>query len=164
MSVIIRKAVLADISALLDMSEQGRIFHNRLLNDYFADLDLETEKSFLEKAVTDKDKMFFVAQKNDAVVGMLSCFFKTLPYLRYPSVCHVDTLYVEEKYRGEGIGRLLMQNLKEICIRLGVDEMDLSVYTGNEKALAFYRSMGFTAKKQELKLDLQSEKSESINL
>ncbi|MBO4644617.1 MAG: GNAT family N-acetyltransferase [Alphaproteobacteria bacterium] len=157
MSVIIRKALLSDVPALLDMSVQGRIFHNRLLDNYFADINPETEKSFLEKVVTDNDKMCFIALKDDIAVGMLFCFFKTLPFLRRPSVCHVDTLFVDEKCRNQGIGRLLMQNLKEICIRQGVDEIELAVYEGNDKALAFYHSMDFAEKKRELKLDLHSE-------
>ena len=63
MSVFIRKASLSDVPALLDMSIQARIFHNHLLDNYFADMDVQVEKDFLEKSVADKDKIFLWRKK-----------------------------------------------------------------------------------------------------
>ena len=155
MPVLIRKAVLADLPALLKLSEQARVFHNRLLNNYFADINPQTERAFLEKAVQEENKIFLVALKDEETIGMLSAGLKTLPYLSRSYVCQVDTLCVDENHRREGIGRLLISELKKICADADVDEIDLSVYMGNSEAFSFYESLGFSVKKQEMRLDLK---------
>jgi len=155
MSVSIRKAVLADLPALLKLSMQARDFHNRLLNNYFANIDPQTESAFLEKAIQEENKIFLVARKEKETVGMLSAGFKNLPYLSRPRVCLVDTVCVDENHRREGIGKLLISELKNLCMREDIDEIDLSVYVGNAKAFSFYEDLGFSAKKHELRLDIK---------
>lgn len=146
MSVLIRKAVNADVSALLVLIAQARSFHNGLTDNYFADIDPNMERGFLEKGFQEKDAFFLVAQEENIIVGLLLAYFRNLPYLRRSSVCQIDTVCVEERYRHKGIGRLLMQNLKRECQQKGIDEIQLSVYAANPDAVRFYESFGFKVK------------------
>ena len=55
----------------------------------------------------------------------------------------VDELYVEEKFRGTGVGRRAMEFVEERARELGVNAMHLEVDRGNDAALALYRRIGY---------------------
>lgn len=54
----------------------------------------------------------------------------------------INDLYVQEEHRGKGLGRRLMQAGMAELKQRGAEEVDLQVAGNNEKALAFYESLG----------------------
>ena len=57
-----------------------------------------------------------------------------------PDAAEVSALYVLEAYQGQGLGRMLM----DACLdRLERPRVALYVLEGNEKAIGFYKHMGF---------------------
>lgn len=55
----------------------------------------------------------------------------------------LDSIYVEEDYRGAGVGRALMERALAWMDEEGVNYRFLEVRVGNEGALRFYRRFGF---------------------
>jgi GNAT superfamily N-acetyltransferase len=55
----------------------------------------------------------------------------------------VDELYVEEKFRGKGLGRRAMEFVEQRARELGVNAIHLEVDRGNEAALGLYRRTGY---------------------
>lgn len=58
---------------------------------------------------------------------------------------HVGALeiFIEESWRGKGVGRALMDDmLREVTAR-GIEKLSLAVYADNLRAIALYRSLGF---------------------
>ena len=55
----------------------------------------------------------------------------------------IDELYVEEKYRRQGLGRRAMEFVEERARELGVNAIHLEVDHGNEPALGLYRRVGY---------------------
>ncbi len=51
---------------------------------------------------------------------------------------YIAGIFVDEKYRSQGIGKMLLDDIKEIQ-----DELVLHVYEKNKSALGFYRREGF---------------------
>lgn len=52
-------------------------------------------------------------------------------------------LFIEEKYRGKGIGKKLLQKMQDFFKDNGCDSIWLSVFVPNAKAKAIYESFGF---------------------
>jgi diamine N-acetyltransferase len=52
-------------------------------------------------------------------------------------------LYVLEKHTGKGIGKRLMGWAEQKFAALGADEVYISVFSENHRAIGFYRSFGF---------------------
>ena len=150
----IRKAGLSDMSVLVDLAVQARIFHNRLSDNYFADPDPLAEKEFFKQAVADENKIVLAAQRDKAVVGFVLASLKKVPYLRRPFVCTVDTVCVDQNYRHEGIGKALMTDLRRQCEQIGVDEIRLGVFAANTAGVSFYQSLGFVLQEQKMQLFL----------
>lgn len=55
----------------------------------------------------------------------------------------LDELYIRERYRGQGIGRKVIQFLEEICQSLDIQVLNLEVERRNTFAQSFYRQVGF---------------------
>jgi len=55
---------------------------------------------------------------------------------------HIVDLYVSEQYRGQGIGRALMEKASEICRTFGGTQLFWAVYEPNESAIRFYEKLG----------------------
>ncbi|NJK51753.1 MAG: GNAT family N-acetyltransferase [Leptolyngbyaceae cyanobacterium SU_3_3] len=55
----------------------------------------------------------------------------------------VDEIYVQEKYRRQGIGKKSLQFAEEICRGRGVQALHLEVERENTNAQAVYRKAGF---------------------
>jgi GNAT superfamily N-acetyltransferase len=55
---------------------------------------------------------------------------------------YLEDLFVRPEYRGRGIGKALLVQLAERCVREGLTRLEWSVLDWNEPALRFYRSLG----------------------
>ena len=55
----------------------------------------------------------------------------------------VQELYVDEKYRGQGIGQALMKKMEEYFRGKGCDIVYVDVFAPNKNAYEFYRECGY---------------------
>jgi putative acetyltransferase len=81
-----------------------------------------------------------VALDGDLVVGSLS-----LRRDEHPATQHVATfgMFVVASHRGRGVGTALMEQALTWARRFGVERIELTVYPGNQAAIALYRKFGF---------------------
>jgi ribosomal protein S18 acetylase RimI-like enzyme len=61
-----------------------------------------------------------------------------------PDEGQIHSLVVDETYRGEGLGGVILRHLEEDAIGLGKRRVVLQVITSNVRARAFYRSAGYS--------------------
>jgi GNAT superfamily N-acetyltransferase len=54
----------------------------------------------------------------------------------------LDDIYVEERFRGRGIGRAIMVHLADIAVSSGCARFEWMVLDWNEAAIGFYRKLG----------------------
>lgn len=55
---------------------------------------------------------------------------------------NLDDLFVKESFRGQSIGKLLMDGLKESCVQKKVNYVRWEVQLDNLKAVKFYENLG----------------------
>ena len=67
----------------------------------------------------------------------------------------IGLLYVEPEQRGSGIGRALLDEMKRYFQSKNCDTLRLKVLSGNQRAIAFYETYGFTAREIEMITKLQ---------
>lgn len=70
----------------------------------------------------------FVYEDNDDIRGFISIINNDF----------IGALFVEKNYQSQGIGKSLIDYAKNLY-----DNLSLAVYKENEKALEFYKNMGF---------------------
>ena len=96
-----------------------------------------------------------VAFEEDQAVGLAIFFSEFSTWLGTPGV-YIQDLYVARQLRGSGLGRDLLKSVQEHTGKWGSCYMKLSVYDGNQKAIAFYRHLGFELRADEQTLVLKS--------
>ncbi len=60
-----------------------------------------------------------------------------------PPVGHILNIAVDPAFRGQGLGKRLLEYALQYCRRLGADQVELEVRTDNEIAIALYQKYGF---------------------
>ena len=103
--------------------------------------DLEAVRSRLSELLEEPRARVLVAE-NGGVVGMASLWIK--PDLAHgDTVVEVPTLVVAEGSRREGVGKLLMEEIRRLSAENGAELIELVATTQNVAAREFYRSLGF---------------------
>lgn len=83
-----------------------------------------------------------VAEVNGMVVGFISViFYKTLYHKGGTAL--INELVISNNYRGKGIGRLLVEKVKEEALKRGMDELEVGTEITNKRAQSFYKKCGF---------------------
>ena len=144
-AVCVRAAVPQDREPLARLRRQAEAVHARLLPDYFR----ESLLSDAREAPPATGSAILVAERVDAprdVLGYVSVNLVDTP--RDPAMTprrrvHVDTVVVEDKVRGSGIGTALMRAAADWARRREAAELVLTVWSDNQAAEALYRRAGF---------------------
>ncbi|AGN01999.1 GNAT family acetyltransferase [Salinarchaeum sp. Harcht-Bsk1] len=86
----------------------------------------------------DGDRAVFVAERDDAIVGVVDA-----AYVPETGTGDVLWLHVHPDYRGEGIGRRLFEAATDWLADAGADHVRGLVLSNNADGNAFYRELGF---------------------
>lgn len=89
-------------------------------------------------------RLFLVEQAPGAApVGFILLSAPNLPVELRPDDMELTRIYLLHRHHGGGLGRRLMETAVEAARAAGAKRLLLGVYSGNEKALAFYARHGF---------------------
>ena len=102
----------------------------------------EAVRKRLEELLETPRSQVLVVENGRGVVGAVSFWIK-------PDLAHGDTvvevpmLVVAEDHRRNGVGRLLMEEVRSIASENGASQIELVTTTANVAAREFYHSLGF---------------------
>ena len=82
-----------------------------------------------------------IAYAGDDPAGM-AVFFHTYSPFRGRQGLYVEDIFVEERWRGQGLGKALMAYIANLAVQRGCARLEWSVLDWNEPAIGFYRSLG----------------------
>lgn len=96
----------------------------------------------------------YVAQAGEQVVGVMLVAFCHSGNASHVErdVLYIDSMAVEEGYRGRGIGHAFFETARQLCREKGMQSIELQVLAENQAACAMYRSCGFTDKAIKMEL------------
>jgi ribosomal protein S18 acetylase RimI-like enzyme len=90
----------------------------------------------------DSGRNMFGAFDGDRLVGIVAVGRESSIKARHKG--YVRAMYVDEAYRGRGVGRRLMEHALAFAATMdGVRRLTISVTAGNVEATALYESLGF---------------------
>ncbi len=96
----------------------------------------------------------FVVFKGSDPVGYMVVKIKKNPaWYGGNSYGYIETIYVEEKDRGEGLATKLFMETKKWLKQKGVKEIKLRVFTNNQKAIRLYKKWGFESVVLEMRVN-----------
>ncbi|WP_010214362.1 GNAT family N-acetyltransferase [Sphingomonas sp. PAMC 26621] len=82
-----------------------------------------------------------IASLDGTPVGMALFFHNFSTWTGWRGL-YLEDLYVTPEARGSGVGKALLKHLAALAVERGCTRFEWSVLDWNEKAIAFYRSVG----------------------
>ncbi len=127
--VVIRRARYRDVKSIF-----------RIHLDSLGGLDEEDYEWFAGLLkIKSRRRKVLVAEYNGEIAGFIIAY-------KYRDRAYIDSLAVDKKFRGLGIGRRLLESLEKILLEEGVETISLSVKKDNYNALGFYIKQGYVVK------------------
>lgn len=137
MEIYFKAAQESDIDVMLGFMRE--------LYEYDGSIPFEEPETrvALEQIIKDDSlgRVWLIVQNNIAIGYVVLTFGYSLEYHGRDAI--VDELYLQEDYRGRGIGTKSLEFVTEVCRSLGVHALHLEVERTNVKAQNFYRKFGF---------------------
>ena len=143
MSIKIRKAQHQDF---LDI--------HRLIMEFATFIRTPEKVSITPQQMIKDQNMFkcMLAEVDGEIVGFATFFFAY--YSWTGKAIYLDDLYVTDNYRGQGVGKLLFEEVLLIGKKEGCYKMKWQVSNWNDKAQEFYKSKGAVIDDTEINCDL----------
>ncbi|KAB0802268.1 hypothetical protein PPYR_04454 [Photinus pyralis] len=136
-SVIIREAKKEDMHQVCQLIKDLAVFEN------CEDQCKMTPELLMEDGFDTENPLFksFVADRNNQVIGYAIYFNSYSTWLGKSTF--LEDLYVDSKYRGQGIGRKLFLSVAKVAKQNKSKRLDLHCLAWNP-ALEFYKKIGAT--------------------
>ena len=139
MSISVRPATAKDVTAIGQLTNQF-VQYLRDLGDT-SDLNMTTEVILRDGFGEQPAFSGLVAEQNNVVVGYLFYHFG-YDVDNAARNLHVLDLYMDQNFRGQGIGKALMKTAAKLCREVGGTELFWAVYNKNKLAMSFYEAIG----------------------
>jgi ribosomal protein S18 acetylase RimI-like enzyme len=131
----IRQATHADLAQLTALFDQYRVFYGKPSDEVSA-------KEFLKQRLTQADSVIFVAESDAALKGFTQ-LYPLFSSVRMKKLWLLNDLYVNEKYRGQGVSVALIDAAKNLCRESGACGMFLETAKSNVIGNKLYPRTGF---------------------
>lgn len=115
---------------------------NSLLSQLGADYILC--ESLLNQIIESENNYLFVAKDKEQIVGTLTLVFCPIPT---GLKAWIEDVVVDEKQRGRGIARMLVERAIDVAKDRGVSSLNLTSRPEREAANRLYQSLGFDIRK-----------------
>ena len=152
--MLIRRAENMDIPKIHDLLGQVCLVHHNGRPDLFKYGARKYTDDALAEMISDDEKPIFVAvdDKNE-VLGYAFCIFEqhiNNNILTDVKTLYIDDLCVDEKLRGQHIGKQLYDYVVSFAKQSGCYNLTLNVWNCNQSAMKFYESCGLKPQKTHL--------------
>ena len=145
--MIIRKAELKDIDAILDLLSQVLEIHAEMRPDIFQTGKTKYTKEALARKI--ENEMIYVAEEDKKVIGHLFLELQSTENnnnMKPLKILYIDDICVDKNHTNGGVGSKLFDFVKEKAKDLGCYEITLNFWEGNKNAEKFYLNKGFKTK------------------
>jgi PhnO protein len=128
----IRKFELNDIKFVYELLNE--LYNGKIKFDIF-------EKTYKDK-LEDKFSYNIVAVLDGKIIGILVSEISVKMH-RAKKCSFIDDIIVDKNYRGNGVGKLLLESAINYSIEQDCEVIELTSYLSNEDAHRFYEKNGF---------------------
>lgn len=132
----IRPATVEDVPLILAfirrLAEYERLAHEVVATEEGLREALFGARPFAEVAI---------ARDENEPVGFALFFHNFSTFVGKPGI-YLEDLFVDERHRGQGIGKALLVHLAKLAVERGCGRLEWAVLDWNEPAIKFYKSLG----------------------
>ncbi len=152
--MILEPAKESDWESIRKLSVQIHDLHAAWRPDiYFHSEEPYPKDAFLEDI---SNNLVYTAKEEETVLGyIVLCFIKKGgPGTAEKTLMRIESICVDESCRGNGIGRQMLTQAREIARSFGCTGLILGVHPENEQGVAFYEKCGFTVRTINMEMNI----------
>lgn len=98
----------------------------------------------IENLIADSDSLLLVVELEGELIGSGYAQKRNSKSCHsHEHHCYIGFVYLEPAHRGKGVGRGILERLKEWGVKRGLQHFHLDVYAENESAIRAYDCAGF---------------------
>lgn len=152
---IIRYAKKEDYAEVEKIMKQVQGLHVEWRPDIYKMCDTVLPEEMFYEAV--KQETFLVAEAEGQIVGLLAYMHRHIETCNQVTrdVLFIDSMAVDENFRGQGIGHQLFDYIKVIAKEKHFDRIELQVNARNIRAKKMYEDYGFTDKSINMEISMK---------
>lgn len=140
--MIITSATQEDYLWFVEVFKEVEEFHRLQAEWKFKKPELELfAKEYYTDIITGTDSKLLLAKDGDHVAWFILAFKKKaspIPVLQQREWIDIDNLVVQEEYKKQWIGKLLLQKIEDWAKENKIKDLQLHVWWFNEWAIKFY--------------------------
>lgn len=154
----IRPARTTDAEAIASLSAEVQAQHTHALPQLFKPAGLNTfPPAAVRQLLDEPGRLIFVGCVNGTVVAYASAQIQQrseTPFRYAGTALYIQWIGVRAASRRQGVGRALINILRDAAVTHGIPSVLLDVWAFNTEALTFYKAMGFHPQRHILALEL----------
>jgi diamine N-acetyltransferase len=159
MSIIIEKAKVNEFEGINRVMEEGQREHAEALPHIFKDTSPVMPRVFFEELLNDEKLDLLVAKQDDQIVGFALLRINQSPSFQsvhQRTYTYIDDFGVAKGMQGQGIGRKLFEACRDWALERGSQQLELTVWEFNNKALEFYEALGMETINRKMSITLKN--------
>lgn len=110
-------------------------------------LNIHEIENNIEEVALSNDHIAFVAATEERPVGWIHAFKAV--FLESKPFVEIGGLVVDESHRGKGIGKILVESIKQWCVEKQISTLRVRSQVKRKEAHRFYVSNGFAEIKEQ---------------
>lgn len=151
---VARKASTDDVEQIIQLSLAVQKIHSDQYPDLFKEVvKLDELSNFYIGLIGDKDQYIFVSEIGDEITGY--CWAEVIRQTESPITHGISKLYIHQicvnkRYRGKGVGAMLVREIKTLAKCLDVNHVGADSWSFNSRAVDFFRSQDFKPRNERM--------------
>jgi len=135
--------ILKITSDSLKLLDDAAFLFNEYRKFYNQESDIKKSTSFLQDRINNNEsEIFLCLNEENQAVGFMQ-LYKSFSSVGVRKIYILNDLYVEEKSRGKGVGRFLIDEAKKFAIENQVTKITLTTAKTNKVAQNLYENEGY---------------------
>lgn len=143
-----RRAKEDDIGQIVRLNLIVQKLHSNLYPNLFKkEVNTDELSDLYLKLIADENQYFFVTELEEDITGYCWTEFSLKnesPITHSISKLYIHQVCVDEKFRGKGLGKTLVNEIKNLASNLNVNHIGVDSWSFNSNAVNFFQSQGFT--------------------
>lgn len=133
--------------SIREIETQDAATVNHLSHQLGYNISLSETATQIKEVIESMDNCAFVALYEGKIIGWIHAFKTTR--LETKTFVEIGGLIVDENFRGKGVGKILVNKIKDWCIEQKITSLRVRSNTKRLEAHNFYLNLGFSESKQQ---------------
>lgn len=149
--IIIRKPTNKDTKHINTLFKELICYERMFSSNIVENISIDGE---YDQIFADEKSIILLAEVDNKVIGFIYGYEKELDEVFIFKEAFIEAIYVQDKYRQQGIGKKLMLEFETWCKKRSIKYVDIEVMSNNKNSLKMYEKIGYNLIKKGLRKEI----------